>query len=100
MVTGLEKLNFHSSPKESNAKEYPNNHTIGLISHVSNVMLKALQVRFQQYVYQEFSDEQCLFRKAEVWETKLLTFVELWRKQEISEKISTTSLSTLKLFFF
>ena len=86
VVPGLEKLNFHSNPKESNAKEYSNYHTIGLISHVSKVMLKALQVRFQQYVNQEFPDEQSQFRKTEEQEIKLLTFIGLWRKQEIPEK--------------
>ena len=77
MVPGLEKLNFHSSPKESNAKEYSNYHTIGLISQVSKVMLKALQVRVQQYVNQEFPDEQSQFRKTEEQEIKLLTLVGL-----------------------
>ena len=77
VVPGLEKLNFHSSPKESNAKEYSNYHTIGLISQVSKVMLKALQVRVQQYVNQEFPDEQSQFRKTEEQEIKLLTLVGL-----------------------
>ena len=37
-----------------NAKECSNYHTIALISHVSKIMLKILQVRLQQYVNQEF----------------------------------------------
>ena len=37
-------------PKEGNAKECLNYHTIALISHVSKVMLKILQARVQQYV--------------------------------------------------
>ena len=36
--------------KKSNAKECSNYHTIALISHASEVMLKILQARFQQYV--------------------------------------------------
>ena len=35
--------------KKGNAKECSNNHTITLISHTSEVMLKILQVRLQQY---------------------------------------------------
>ena len=50
VATGLEKGSFHSSPKESNAKECSNYHTIALISHASKVMLKILQARLQQYV--------------------------------------------------
>ena len=45
VVTGLEKVSFHSNPKESS-----NYHTISLISHASKVMLKILQARLQQYM--------------------------------------------------
>ena len=44
VATGLEKVSF---PKKGNAKECPNYHTIALISHVSKVMLKILQLRLQ-----------------------------------------------------
>ena len=39
---------FIPIPKKNNAKECSNYHTIVLISHVSKVMLKLLQVRLQQ----------------------------------------------------
>ena len=41
---------FISIPKKGNAKEYSNYCTIVLISHASNVMLKILQSRLQQYI--------------------------------------------------
>ena len=41
---------FISIPKKGNAKECSNYCTITLISHISKVMLKILQVRLQQYV--------------------------------------------------
>ena len=41
---------FIPIPKKGNAKECSNYHTIALISHASKVMLKILQVRFQQYM--------------------------------------------------
>ena len=63
MVTGLEKVSFHSNPKESNAKECTNYCTIALISHASKVMLKILQARLQQYVNLELPDVQAGFRK-------------------------------------
>src|SRR5574337_913733 len=62
VATGLEKVNFHSNPK-GNAKECSNCHTIALISHASNVMLKILQARLQQYVNRELPDVQAEFRK-------------------------------------
>ena len=62
VATGLEMVNFHSSPK-GNAKECSNYRTIALISHASKVMLKILQVRLQQYVNHEILDVQAGFRK-------------------------------------
>ena len=50
-------------PKKGNAKECSNDHTIALISHVSNVMLKILQARLQQYMNHELPDFQVGFRK-------------------------------------
>ena len=63
MATGLEKVSFHSNPKEGNAKECSNYHTIALISHASKVMLKILPARLQQYVNRELPDVQAGFRK-------------------------------------
>ena len=39
---------FIPVPKKGSAKEYSNYHTIALISHASNVMLKILQARLQR----------------------------------------------------
>ena len=58
VATGLEKVRFHSNPKESS-----NYHTIALISHAGKVMLKILQARLQQYVNWELLDVQAGFRK-------------------------------------
>ena len=41
---------FIPFPKKGNAKEYSSYHTIALISHAINVMLKILQARLQQYI--------------------------------------------------
>ena len=54
---------FAPIPKKGNAKECSNYRTTALISHVSNVMLKILQARLQQYVNCELSDVQAGFRK-------------------------------------
>ena len=58
VATGLEKVSFHSNPKE-----YSNSHTVALISHASKVMVKILQARLQQYVNHELPDVQAGFRK-------------------------------------
>ena len=63
VATGLEKVRFHSNPKEGNAKECSNYLTIALISHARKVMLKILQGRLQQYVNRELPDVQADFRK-------------------------------------
>ena len=41
VATGLEKVVFIPIPKKGSAKECSNYHTIVLISHASNVMLKS-----------------------------------------------------------
>ena len=63
VATGLEKVNFHSNPKEGNAKEYSNYRTTALISQASKVMLKILQARLQQYLNHKLPDVQAGFRK-------------------------------------
>ena len=50
-------------PKKGNAKECSNYHTVALILYASNIMLKILQARLQQYVNCELSDVQDGFRK-------------------------------------
>ena len=58
VAAGLGKVSLHSSPKECS-----NYHTIALISHASEVMLKILQARLQQYMNRERPDVQAGFRK-------------------------------------
>ena len=50
-------------PKKANAKECSNYPTIALISQASEVMLKILQARLQQYVNCELPEVQAGFRK-------------------------------------
>ena len=64
VATGLEKVSFHSIPKNGNAKECSNFQKIALISQTSKVMLKILQVRHQQYMNQRLPDAQAGFRKS------------------------------------
>ena len=54
---------FIPIPKKHNPKECSNYRTVALVSHASQVMLKILQVRLQQYVNHELPDVQEGFRK-------------------------------------
>ena len=72
VAAALEKVNFHSNPKERqflslknpmDRGECSNDYTIALISHASKLMLKILQVRLQQYMNCELPGVQAGFRK-------------------------------------
>jgi len=56
VATGLEKVSFHSNPKERQCQRM-------LILHTSKAMLKILQARLQQYANRELPDVQAGFRK-------------------------------------
>ena len=71
VTTGLEKVSFHSNPKENNVIECSNYRTTGLISHTSKVTLNILQAMLQQYVNHELPDVQAGLRKGKVTRIKL-----------------------------
>ena len=56
VVTGVERSIFTPIPKKGNVKEVSDCITTALISHASEVLLKILQARLQQYVNQEIPD--------------------------------------------
>ena len=63
VATGLEKVHFHSNPKERQYQRMLKYRTIALISHAVKVVLKILQARLQQYMNREPPDVQAGFRK-------------------------------------
>ena len=63
VATELEKVSFHSNPKERQCQRMFKLPQITLISHASNVILKILQARLQQYVNRELPGVQTGFRK-------------------------------------
>ena len=97
VATGLEKVSFHSNPKESNAKECSNYHTIALISHTSKVILKTLQARLQPYVNQELPDVQAGFRKGRGTRDQIANICWIVEKARGFQKTSA-SLTILKAF--
>ena len=80
VATGLEKVRFHSNPKEGNAKECSNYRTIALFSHASKVMLKILQARLQQYMDREFPDVQARFRKGKATKYQIVNILWIMEK--------------------
>ena len=95
VATGLEKVSFHSNPKERQCQRMLKLPTIALISHTSKVMLKFLQARLQQYMNHEPPDVQVGLEKAEEPEIKLLTSTGSWKKQESSRKASISAFLTM-----
>ena len=63
VATGLQKVSFHSNPKEGQCLTMFKLLTIALISRASKVILKILQSRLQQYMNQELPEAQAGFRK-------------------------------------
>ena len=64
MATGLEKVTFHSNPKERQCQKMVKLlHTLALISHTSKAMFKIPQARLQQYVNCELPNVQAGFKK-------------------------------------
>ena len=92
VATGLEKLSFHSNPKEQYAKECSKYFITALISHSSKVMLKIFQARLQYYMISEFPDAQAGFRKGRGARDGSS------KKQEISPKTSTSALLSMSKF--
>ena len=62
---------FIPIPKKGSAKECPNYCTAALISHASEIMLKILHARLQQYMNQELKMFKLDLEKAEELEIKL-----------------------------
>ena len=84
--TGLEKVSFHSNPKERQCQRMlkpPYNCT-----HLtcSKVMLKILQARLQQYVNHELSDIQVGFRKGKGTRDQIANIRWIIEKARVPEK--------------
>ena len=77
---------FIPIPKKGSAKEFSNYCTIALISHTSQVMLKILQARLQQYVNRELPDFQAGFRKGRGTRDQIANIHWIMEKARESQK--------------
>ena len=97
VATGLEKVSFHSNPKERQCQRKSNYCTIALISHASKVMLKILQARLQQYMNRELPNVQAGFRKGRGTRDQIANIRWIIEKvREFQKKSTFASLTTLK----
>ena len=83
---------FIPIPNKGNAKECSNYCTIALISHAINVMLKILQVRFQQYMTEKLPDVQAGFRKGRGTRDQIANICGSIQKAKSYRKTSTCAL--------
>ena len=81
--------------KKGHAIECPNYRTIELISHASNVMLKILQARLQQYVNRELPDIQAGFRKGRGTRDQITNICWIIEKAGEFRKTSISALLTM-----
>ena len=97
VATGLEKVSFHSNPKERQCQRIFKILQIALISHASKVVLKVLQARLQQNVNQELPDVQAGFRKDRETRGQIANICWITEKEREFQKTSiSASLTTLK----
>ena len=100
VATGLEKVSFHSNPKERQCQRmlctfYSYYCTIAVISHASKVMLKILQARLQQYVNHELPDGQAGFRQGRGTRDQIASIHWIIKKaRELQKKTFTSALLT------
>ena len=99
MGTGLEKVSFHSNPKERQCQrmlELPHNCTH---PHANKVMLRILQARLQQYVNLELPDVQAGFRKGRGTKDQIANICWIIKKaREIQKNIYFRFIDYAKAF--
>ena len=95
VVTGLEKVSFHSIPKKGNAKECSNYCIIALISHASKVVLEILEARLQQYMNCELPDVQAGFTKGRRTRDQIVNIRWIMEKSREYQKTSISALLTM-----
>ena len=94
VATGLEKVSFHSNPKERQCQRMLK--LLHNCTHLtSKVMLKILQARLKQYVNHELPYVQAGFRKGRGIRDQIAIICWIIKKQEFQGNKKTTSISAL-----
>ena len=95
VATGLEKVSFHSNPKERQCQECSNYGIIALISHTTQECSKFSKPGFNSTLTMNCQMTTLDLEKAEEPDIKLPTSVRSWKKQESSRKTSISALLTM-----
>ena len=101
-ATGLEKVSFHSNPKERQCQRilklpHSFSHLISVIT--SKVMLKILQARLQQYMNRELLDVHAGFKKGRGTRDQIANIRWTMEKaREFQKNISSCFLDYTKAF--
>ena len=93
VTTGLEKVSFHSNPKERMPKNAQT--TTQLHSSHMLAMFKILQARLQQYVNHELPDVQAGFRKGRETRDQIANIHWIIEKTRAFQKKKKKSMSAL-----
>ena len=95
VATGLEKVSFHSNPKESQCQRMLK--LLHNCTHIttSKVMLKILQARLQQYVNRKLPDVQAGFRKGRGTRDQIANICWIMEKEESSRKTFISAFLTM-----
>ena len=95
MAIGLEKISFHSNPKEKQCQRMLK--LLHNCTHLtrSKVMLKVLQARLQEYVNSEIPDVQAGFRKGRGTRAQIVNIRWITEKAREFQKISISALLTM-----
>ena len=96
VVTGLEKVSFHSNPKERQCQRM-----LKLPHHCTHLtrskeMLKILQVRLQQYMNRELPDIQAEFGKGRGTKDQIANICWIIKTAREFQKKSTSALSAMR----
>ena len=95
VATGLEKVHFHSNPKERQCQRMFKFLYNVLFSHTSKIMLKIFQARLQWHINQEISDVQAEFRKGRGARDQTVNICWIIEKASEFQKTSTSALLTM-----
>ena len=94
VATGLEKFSFHSISKERQCQRMFKLPYNCIHSHATNVMLKILKARLQQYMYGELSDVSAGFREGRGTRNQIANICWIIEK-ESPRKTSISALLTM-----
>ena len=96
VTIGLEKVSFHSNPKERQCQRIFKLPQIVFISHTSKGILKIIQARLQQDMNRELLDVQAGFRKGRGTRDQIANICWIIEKARVSETSTFAFLTTPK----